>query len=77
MYQFGQNPLKDIDPRVFTRMLRKVAFYYIPSQLRWRGDNKFLLLIFCSLILLGTFAVMPHSYDTIHCVVNCLMSKHY
>ena len=23
MYQFGQNPLKDVDSRVFTRMLRK------------------------------------------------------
>jgi hypothetical protein len=23
MYQVGQNPLKDVDPRVFTRMLRK------------------------------------------------------
>jgi hypothetical protein len=32
MYKFGQNPLKDVDSRVFTRMLRKdgrtVAFLY-------------------------------------------------
>ena len=45
----SQNPLKDVDSRVFTRMLRKDGRkdgrtegqlrYYIPSQLRWRGDN--------------------------------------
>ena len=40
--KFGQNPLKDVDPRVFTRMLRKDGRkrYYMPSELRWRGDNK-------------------------------------
>jgi hypothetical protein len=34
--------LRDVDPRVFTRMLQKDGRkrYYIPSQLRWRGDNK-------------------------------------
>jgi hypothetical protein len=26
--KFGQNPLKDVDSRVFTRMLRKVALLY-------------------------------------------------
>jgi hypothetical protein len=33
--------------RVFTRMLRKYGRwrFYIPSQLRWRGDNKSLLLL--------------------------------
>jgi hypothetical protein len=35
--------MKDVDPRVFTRMLQKdgrtVALLY-PLQLRWRGDNK-------------------------------------
>jgi hypothetical protein len=40
---FGQNPLKDVDSRVFTRMLRTegrtVALLYIPSQLCWRGDK--------------------------------------
>ena len=37
-----EGPLKDVDPRVFTRIVtdgRKVV-YYIPSQLRWRGDKK-------------------------------------
>jgi hypothetical protein len=34
--------LGDVDPRAFTRMWRTEGRtrYYIPSQLRWRGDNK-------------------------------------
>jgi carbamoylphosphate synthase small subunit len=34
--------LKDVDSRVVTTMLRKDGRqrYYIPSQIRWRGDNK-------------------------------------
>jgi hypothetical protein len=43
MYHVWSNPLKDVDSRVFTRMLwkegRMVALLY-PSQLCWRGDNK-------------------------------------
>ena len=35
--------MKDVDSRVFTRMLRKDGqqryYMYIPSQLRWRGDK--------------------------------------
>ena len=40
--KFGQNPLKDVDSRVFTRMLQKDGRYryYIPLQLRWQGDKK-------------------------------------
>jgi hypothetical protein len=44
--KFGQNPLKDVDPRVFTRMVWKDGWtegryrYYIPSQLLWRGDTQ-------------------------------------
>jgi hypothetical protein len=31
--KFGQNPLKDVDSRMFTKMLQK-------DGLHWRGDNK-------------------------------------
>ena len=35
--KFGQNPLKDVDSRVVTRMLWKDG--RMVAQFRWRGDN--------------------------------------
>ena len=38
--------MKDVDSRMFTRMLQKDGRkrYYIPLQLRWREDKKLILL---------------------------------
>jgi hypothetical protein len=60
-----QNPLKDVDPRVFTRIVtdgRKR--YYIPSQLRWRGDNNL------SCILLLQLDVLSQKTDIFLCKKN-------
>jgi hypothetical protein len=54
--------LKDVDPRVFTRTDRRKR-YYIPSQLRWQGDNKTLHFLRRNLIARPSLEYVSSCWD--------------